>query len=395
MGRIVKTGKMFGGIEYFDTYSYDYVGNELMERSAYATNLNIPYSAKWEYDYADRIIKNYIADGNCEAMGYDALGRKITSTDYARTVTQYIYDGLDRLLEERIPISSDCYQIKNYDYDSVGNMISSRISNSPVGSYTAWSITDYDYDVRNRLQYVTVYNDSNIDNVTKYTYDGVGNKTSMQTGMSNKTASDGKVTNYTYDFLNRIKAITDPLNQTESYAYESKSYHVRYGLLESKTDRNGNRIKYTYDDLGRITRMIVTTPEGKIEQSDYTYTLTGAKKGESNRNVFTTYKYDELGRMIQENESENIVKNYSNDIGNNRKSFNVLNNGNSIHNVKYEYNKMSNLKYVYDNNVLQATYTYNINCTHEKLEYTNGNSEHNLAKWLTRLENRNANNAVI
>lgn len=101
--------------------------------------------------------------------------------------------------------------------------------------------------------------------------------------------------------------------------------------------------------------------------------------------------------MIQENETGNIVKNYTYDIGNNRSTFNAKLNNTDMLNLQYSYDNMSRLKYVYNNNALQAAYTYNINGAQEKLEYANGSSErytYNLANWLTRLENRNASNTI-
>ena len=39
-----------------DYYGFDYVGNKIQELTAYAANKQLPFSAKWEYDYAGRVV---------------------------------------------------------------------------------------------------------------------------------------------------------------------------------------------------------------------------------------------------------------------------------------------------------------------------------------------------
>jgi YD repeat-containing protein len=112
--------------------------------------------------------------------------------------------------------------LKRYDYDPVGNITKTRVSNNPVGSSTSWAHTDYDYNSRGRLEFVTQYsNGLAIDNVTKYTYDGVGNTLTMRVGMSSKGANDGQQTTYAYDRLGRIKTLTDALGKQETYVYRN------------------------------------------------------------------------------------------------------------------------------------------------------------------------------
>ena len=38
MGNVIHTGRMYNGVEYTDTYDYDYLGNRTQETSAYTAS---------------------------------------------------------------------------------------------------------------------------------------------------------------------------------------------------------------------------------------------------------------------------------------------------------------------------------------------------------------------
>jgi YD repeat-containing protein len=390
---------VLGGTEHIDYFTYDYVSNKTQERLAYAVQKGLAYSAKWEYDYAGRVTKAYNADGGSITNTYSALGQLATATDFSGTPTVYSYDSIDRLLEEKGVIEQNGGTVynsfKRYDYGPAGNVTKTRVSNNQVGSSLAWARTDYDYNNRGRLEFVTQYDGANINNVTKYTYDGVGNTLTMRTGMSSKGASDGQQTTYTYDRLGRILTLKDPLNQQEAYAYKNSGL----GLLNTKTDRNGNVSTYNYDALGRVLTEQVKTPGNVTETNSYSYYVTGAKKTEANPTVTTAFVYDVLGRLAQESESggAGAVKAYGYDLANNRTSFTATKSGATNHNTAYTYDNQNRLKTVSDKGSLKATYSYNANGARESLVYTNGTREdylYNKANWLTSLVNKSGSTVV-
>ena len=59
LGRIAKQGKFLNGTEYFDIFTYDYVGNLITEKTARTAQefSSSQYTKKWEYDYANRPVK--------------------------------------------------------------------------------------------------------------------------------------------------------------------------------------------------------------------------------------------------------------------------------------------------------------------------------------------------
>jgi len=138
------------------------------------------------------------------------------------------------------------------------------------------SQTTFTYDALDRLIRVT----DPLENNTTYSYDAVGNKTSL-------TDANGHITSYTYDALNRLVGVTDALGGTVTYAYDP------VGNKTSMTDANGHTTTYTYNALNRLTA--VTDPEGNT--TTYAYDAVGNKTGLTDANgETTTYTYDVLNR---------------------------------------------------------------------------------------------------
>ena len=388
-GRKVKAGRYLGGVELVTDYSFDFVGNLVLEKDAFAADKSLAYSGKWEYDHAGRAIKVYNADGGFAVNSYDALGQLAAATDFAGTATAYLYDDLGRLLEEKGVINQSGgntdYQIKRHSYDPAGNIKREEWTNNQVGSAITWAKTDYDYDSRNRLEYVTMYDGASIDSVTKYEYDGGGNILFARAGMSGKAANDGKTTGYTYDRFGNQLTMKDALNQTESRLYNVSS------LMTHKTDRNGNQFVYDYTGLGQPKTVTVKENNIVTETITYSYYLTGLlKREESTTRGWIDYSYDSLGRLASMSESYGFTKQYTYDKADNRDTFLAKAGGATIQNMSYVYDNQKRLSQIKENNAVVGTYGYDANGNRSSLTLANGvvtSYAYNKANWLTGLTN--------
>ena len=158
MGNVVKTGKMLNG-EYTDTYTYDYLGNLLTERTAYTAGIGGSVSNTYTYDHAGRVLSAKNALSQTSSMTYDWLGNMLTESDHSNRVTSYDYDELGRLLEAQRPFSQSGsttkYAVSQYAYDPTGNVVSEKTANNAPDAARTWAQTDYAYNDRGKLVTVT------------------------------------------------------------------------------------------------------------------------------------------------------------------------------------------------------------------------------------------------
>jgi YD repeat-containing protein len=155
-----------------------------------------------------------------------------------------------------------------------------------AGSAQATSLATFEYDEVGRLLHERAA-DGRV--VASYTYDLVGNRTSVTDALGNRTTyvhdafdrvvetidAVGGRTHMAYDAGNRITQITDPRGLKTSYLVDGFSRLLR----ETSPDRGTTT--YAHDSAGQVTRM--TRANG----------------------TWLDYEYDPLGRVIAEgNEAE-------------------------------------------------------------------------------------------
>ena len=382
-----KAGRVINNIEQLNICSFDYLGNQLLVK----TPDNITTS--FQYDGANRLIKTTNPDGSIYQQSYDWLGRKITTTDPKGAVANFTYDDLGRLTIEETPFTDIYKTVKSYSYDNNGNILSQRMSNNKPGAAVSESRTDYKYSNRNYLTKVISFNNNVEENYVTYTYDTVGNKLTMS------VANGAQTTNYRYDERNRLVKLTDPIGNIETYTYDDNNN------LLTKTDRKGTIITNGYDTLNRLISVSAQNSNGTnaTEYMTYQYYKTGALKQQKNESVTTVFNYDDAGRVIQQTETTNtatapllpnavIIKSFGYNVRDNRISLGVTRNGITDFVNTYEYDSMNRLIKVYDNNILQAAYSYDLNGNRQTLTCGNGiitSYSYNMANLVTNLTNSN------
>lgn len=87
------------------------------------------------------------------------------------------------------------------------------------------------------------------ENITALTYDMYGNKTSLTDGLNNTTLF-GYDSHQVY-----LASLTNAFNQTITATYDFNK-----GLATSITDARGNTTSFEYDILGRVTKRIQPDP---------------------------------------------------------------------------------------------------------------------------------------
>ncbi|MEV4179640.1 RHS repeat-associated core domain-containing protein [Nonomuraea sp. NPDC049709] len=159
---------------------------------------------------------------------YDSMERPTAVIDYQQATefrrTTTAYPGLDRI--EVTP---------------------------PVGGKTV-TVSD----VYERAIKTEEWKDASTHHDTSYTYNAAGNLTKV-------TDANGNVRTFTYDWLARRTAATDPDAGDASYGYDAAGRQL-WGI-----DGNGDKVSLLYDDLGRRTSQWFGEPQTGTKLAEWAY----------------------------------------------------------------------------------------------------------------------------
>ena len=327
-----------------------YHPDKTSESFAYDNNGNIKFytnrignKKEYHYDLLNRIIKmETILPGeisknekkrSSKSFTYDAVGNVTTVTDEEGYVTTYEYTLTGKLSKAIDYLGSEVI----YDYDCCDRLVEIRHFDKAL--LEKGKVVDYDIDFKQVVEMnkggggvrATQYQRNIIGQIEKvtdafgksdeYRYDGKGqlveklDKDGYLTkygytphgDLSYIQYADGKEAQMSYDPLRRLKQVKDWLGTTD-ITYDKlgrvvevsnhNNHMVRYdwgtGNIKKRiTYPDGKEIKYEYDDLLRLEKVI----DGDRETS-YRYNHLGylVEKRYPN-NFYTEYEYEHTGRL--------------------------------------------------------------------------------------------------
>ena len=329
------------------SYTYDNVGNVLTVSStrseAYGGN-----EVEYQYDHNNQVISEKNIEGNQKTYTYDMMGRLISESDYMGNTTTHTYDEAGRVIKTRTPIETNMNSDLRYYYDDNGNVVKQKNSNS---------VTENQYDSENHLTRVTSYSkyvadspDECVKTVVSYTYDLTGNMLTM----TQEDGENSSVTRYEYDNKNHCIKTTDALGQTETYTRNL------YGDILTHTDRNGTEFTYEYNFLRKPTFIgSYNENNGGADNVTYTYDLLGNRLSMTDKTGTTTYIYDFMSRLTQE-EKDGKIKEYSYTVYGDLSSFKIYDGTDQVYVNNYTYDSMSRIVST-GNDASPAQFVYNAN----------------------------------
>jgi YD repeat-containing protein len=238
-------------------------------------------------------------------------------------------------------------------YDTNGNQLRETLSNAG----TAFALTQYSYDVDNRLTCTAVRMNPAVyaslpadactastlnaangpDRITKSIYDSNGRVTKVQTAFgtadqadevtmlftaNSRTASvtdgEGNKTGYGFDGHDRIETTNYPDKVTKGLTsatdFEQLTYDANSNVIQRRV-RDGALINYSYDNLDRLTLKDVPDTLSFVLDATYSYDLLGRLTGMTNPSgIPTSFSYDALGRTVSES-TNGYTKSFSYDSG--------------------------------------------------------------------------------
>ncbi|WP_159675017.1 hypothetical protein, partial [Andreprevotia sp. IGB-42] len=340
------------------TYTYDVAGN--LAKQVTAAGSADERTKQWRYDAQGNLLvelggeaSNRINEAGAVTYGYDAAGRRISSTDGNGRKTYFYYDAVDRIV---LTVNADGEAEELYYAANGANVTASlryanRLSSTVLATLTGGvvgtalrqqltSLADASRDqkteryldnqgvlrqIRDALGVVIayVYNpfgemervqtvgaDGNtwLNETREYDQRGAlrfsRNQTTTVTELRYDTFGRlieqvdplGRISKTSYDAAGRVISVTDPTGASRLTAYDP------LGRVYSTTDANGNSTRYTYNSSTRETT--VTTPEGvsvttkRNAQSE----VVSVRSGEGH---VTSYRYNLDGQLVQKVEGLN------------------------------------------------------------------------------------------
>jgi YD repeat-containing protein len=205
------------------------------------------------YDASGHLTRKYDSLGTLEQDTYDADGRVTITTDANGIVTQILYDAANRVFTRTVD-PTGLKLVTTYQYDGEGRSVQTTDSKGVV------TTTAYDRDGR---VLTTKLDPTGLNIQTTYSYDLRGDLlvTTLGAGSANP-----QVTSYTYDALGRRTTDSVALGLGQGNAL-TQYFYDGAGNMTRKIDANGYSTWYVYDADNRVA--FVVDALGGVTQNSY------------------------------------------------------------------------------------------------------------------------------
>lgn len=318
VGNVVETIDALGTSAFFEYDSMRNLVKTRLHRVDTQDNVDEWEVTLYEFDGRGLTTKQVDALGNVTTYAYDGNGNLVSKTDPDGYTTEYTYNALDLVTKINY---NDAKEV-SYRYNKTGDLV----------SMTDWlGTTTFELDLLHQLTAATDHAGKRVE----YTYDGVGNQTSI-------AYPDGTTATYDYDLVHNQTKVTETDGSETSYAYDGM------GRVTEMRYPNGWMEYYTYDKMGRILKVEDTHPSekpAKTQKHTYAYDANGNMtyeymrgNGTGQAKNETLYTYDALNRLITAHDNYgNSTRTYTYDSLGNL----TYETGVGSHNCDYIYNNLN------------------------------------------------------
>ncbi|MBA3707495.1 MAG: RHS repeat protein, partial [Planctomycetes bacterium] len=224
-------------------------------------------------------------DATTETTTYNGFLEPLQVTDRLGRVTTSTYDSHGNRLTMTRAVGTGVEATWSWEYNARGLMTAAIDAD---GHRTTCTYTTAGY-----LATVVAPGDRTGDstNVTQYTYDSAGRRTSM-------TDAAGRVYTYSYDSRNRLVDTTFPDTSHETTTFGAAN-SGNDNLVLARVDRDGRRTEFQYDAAGRRTATIDAAGSGVAMTTSVTYRSgTSEPLAQTRAGDVTEYGYDARMRLI-------------------------------------------------------------------------------------------------
>ncbi|MDD7718567.1 MAG: DNRLRE domain-containing protein [Eubacteriaceae bacterium] len=305
-------------------------------------------SVRTEYDSLDRKTAENFDDESC--IKYEYYGTtdnlhfkrayKNGNENSLESETEYVYDPMDRLVSAVVSKNGSITSSTEYTYDAEGKKLSEKVSNG-LGSTDTIS---YSYDTEGRQVKTTYPSSSGLGNieysyaadgslltvkqsgklVCEYSYNGIGQVTSVKEYKTPGTVSSYILKKYTYDSHGRCASIkylnngsTGSILESFEYSYDKNSMITSCTHVKNIGNCSVNETRdYVYDSHGNLIKSTITdhSSNDATAVTEYSYDAVGNRKTKSEAGENRIYEYNGLNQLIEEiNETDNETCTYDYD----------------------------------------------------------------------------------
>ena len=282
------------------TTSYEY---DLFNNVIEITN---PLNQTTQFEYDDCNNQTAVISPMNEryTFVYDALHRKISSTDPLNHSRYYTFDAVGNLSTYEDPLE----HVSTFQHDvrDLLDKTTDALEQDTLYTYDdacrlnqltdeLQRVTSFQLDADSRMTSVT----SPLNRTVSLTYDAIGNLlTVTRPATTGNNPTNAPVDEFSYDALDRLYTLTDPLDHEINYTYNILSQVTQISLPDSKS------VSYTYDNYNRLSALTASD----THEIEYTYdTLDRVTEIADSITGDFTYQYDTLDRVTQTTDPNNLT----------------------------------------------------------------------------------------
>lgn len=269
------------------------------------------YDYEYKYDNIPNlveVIRDYGRLNYSTKFVYDSYHNVISATDSKGNITKFNWSSDGKSLDSMEDAEGN---ITHYTYyESNGNIKTVKVSPT-VGEYVTTEYTYDDYGYPKSIKYpINKFDEANIYAETHVEYDILGN-------LIAKTDANGVKINYTYDNCNLLTDVSNPNYPTDTskwvkYQYDN-NHRLQYIYYTNQAGRN--HIQYTYTPLNHIKDIIY--PDGT--EDNYIYDSCGRlSQVKYSNGDWVKYEYDIKNQLVKTSYSDSKVVTYAYDKYGNR-----------------------------------------------------------------------------
>lgn len=236
-------------------FAYDREGKRTS--AAFTPSGGTARTTSYDYDSFGRVIAERRHDGEDILYEYDSAGNHTAIVWPDNYRAEYVYDGLNRMIEVKAGAPGSVTVIARYSYDFRG--LRTQLAYGPTAGAPVSSIT-YGYEDDNDLvQLEHRFNSGALVKVLRHAYDRSGRLKSSAANDAAWTPVQPTATRtYAANVLDQYTAVTDGSVSSLSYDQNGNltsdgtwtfSYDAENRLLQAT--KTGSTVSYTYDVLGR------------------------------------------------------------------------------------------------------------------------------------------------